>query len=94
MQVEQSRWKEAGGCAPESPGRLGSDELAVLISCVGRKVVLTQRDEEGVEAIGDVLGSRALLTGFYSYGEICGVLSGAPCELHNQTMTITVFSER
>lgn len=70
-----------------------SPDLAVLISCVGRKLVLRQRTEEEVEAVREVLGPRAVLAGFYSYGEISPLAPGARCELHNQTMTITTFSE-
>jgi len=70
-----------------------SPELAILISCVGRKLVLKQRIEEEVEAISDVLGGSPVLTGFYSYGEISPFMSGAPCTPHNQTMTITTFTE-
>ncbi|MFZ6876498.1 FIST signal transduction protein [Undibacterium sp. Di27W] len=68
-------------------------ELALLISCVGRKLVLKQRVEDEVEAVREVLGPQATLTGFYSYGEISPHMSGGPCELHNQTMTITTFRE-
>jgi hypothetical protein len=68
-------------------------ELAILISCVGRKLVLGQRTEEEVEAAREVFGSDAVMTGFYSYGEISPLQSNARCELHNQTMTVTVFSE-
>lgn len=68
-------------------------ELAVLISCVGRKLVLKQRVEEEVESVRHVLGPHAALTGFYSYGEICPSGPVGPCELHNQTMTITTFAE-
>jgi hypothetical protein len=68
-------------------------ELAVLISCVGRKLVLKQRVEEEVESVREVLGQRPVLTGFYSYGEICPHGAVTRCELHNQTMTITAFSE-
>jgi hypothetical protein len=68
-------------------------ELAVLISCVGRKLVLGQRIEEEVEGVREVVGSQATLAGFYSYGEISPFTPTARCELHNQTMTITVFSE-
>ena len=60
---------------------------------MGRKLVLKQRIEEEVEAVRDVLGERATLAGFYSYGEISPFTPGAKCELHNQTMTITAFSE-
>ena len=70
-----------------------SCELAILISCVGRKLVLTQRVEEEVEAVQDILGHQSILTGFYSYGEISPFRKGETCELHNQTMTITLLSE-
>ena len=69
-------------------------DLAILISCVGRKLVLNQRTEEEVESVRDVLGESTVLSGFYSYGEIAPFMSSTKCELHNQTMTITTFSER
>jgi hypothetical protein len=69
-------------------------DLAILISCVGRKLVLKQRTEEEVEGVESVLGGGTMLSGFYSYGEICPAATHATCELHNQTMTITTFSER
>lgn len=68
-------------------------ELALLISCVGRKLLLQQRIEEEVEGVRDVLGKKACLMGFYSYGEIAPFSRSLRCELHNQTMTITTFSE-
>jgi hypothetical protein len=86
----------ASGAARTSCEPLGStaSELAILISCVGRKLVLKQRIEEEVEAVREVLGPGAALAGFYSYGEISPFTPGAKCELHNQTMTITTLSER
>ncbi len=69
-------------------------DLAVLISCVGRKLVLKQRVEEEIESVRDVLGETTRLAGFYSYGEIAPFLASTKCELHNQTMTITTFAER
>ena len=68
-------------------------ELALLISCVGRKLVLDQRVDEEVESVRDILGSKTFMTGFYSYGEISPLKKSNKCELHNQTMTITAFSE-
>jgi len=68
-------------------------ELAILISCVGRKLVLKQRVEDEVEGVRDILGEQAVLTGFYSYGEIAPFSLGERSELHNQTMTITTFAE-
>jgi hypothetical protein len=75
-------------CTGEAPV-----ELAILVSCVGRKLVLKQRIEEEVEGVRDVFGDRTVLMGFYSYGEISPFAQDAPCELHNQTMTITTISE-
>lgn len=85
----------ATGAARTTTQALGSatPELAVLISCVGRKLILKQRVEEEVEGVRDVLGDGATMTGFYSYGEISPFVPGARCELHNQTMTITTFAE-
>ena len=45
------------------------------------------------EGVREVVGPAACLAGFYSYGEISPFTPGAKCELHNQTMTITSFSE-
>jgi len=73
-----------GGCHPE---------LALLISCVGRRKVLRQRIEEEVESVSEVFGPATALAGFYSYGEISPFSPGARCELHNQTMTITTLRE-
>ena len=68
-------------------------ELAVLISCVGRKLVLKQRVEDEVDGVRSILGEQAVMTGFYSYGEIAPFSLGQRSELHNQTMTITTFAE-
>lgn len=75
--------------------RLGEGEpgLALLISCVGRKLILKQMVEEEVEGVRDVVGDQAVLTGFYSYGELAPFVNGGPCDLHNQTMTITTIGE-
>jgi hypothetical protein len=83
------------GAARTSQTALGElkAELAILISCVGRKLVLAQRTEEEVDAVRQVLGGQAALTGFYSYGEIAPFVASGKCELHNQTMTITAFKE-
>jgi len=68
-------------------------ELAICISCVGRRMILKQMAEEEVEGVRDVLGPAVTLAGFYSYGEIAPFSSGGKCELHNQTMTITTLCE-
>lgn len=75
---------------------LENAQLALLVSCVGRKLVMGDRVDEEVEAVAHVLGSGCKLTGFYSYGEISPATSpaGGGCQLHNQTMTITCLAEQ
>ena len=68
-------------------------KLAILVSCIGRKLLLGQRIADEVEAVTDVLGEQCRTTGFYSYGEIAPMEASAVCDLHNQTMTITTFAE-
>ena len=67
--------------------------LIIMISCVGRRLLLKQRTEEELEAVKDIFGEANLYTGFYSYGEISPLIKGGKCGLHNQTMTITSLYE-
>lgn len=73
--------------------RRQGQSLALLISCVGRKLVMGDRTDEEIEAVASVLGTDTVRTGFYSYGEISPFASGLSCKLHNQTMTITTITE-
>lgn len=73
--------------------RNNKPELAILMSCIGRKLVLDQRVEEEVEEVIEVIGKDATICGFYSYGEIAPFNSEINCQLHNQTMAITLISE-
>jgi len=84
---------EAAAQAASAMSRGPEQSLAILVSCVGRKLVMGSRVDEEVEAVGDVLGNNAILTGFYSYGEISPFTPGSSCKLHNQTMTVTCLSE-
>jgi len=68
-------------------------ELALCVSCVGRRIVLGQRTEEETENVRSVVGAQAMLAGFYSYGELAPAGGAAACQLHNQTMTITTLRE-
>lgn len=74
----------------------GSPVLTLCVSCIGRRAVLRSRVEEELEEI--VLASAgAPVVGFYSNGEIAPPSDGrsfSDAVLHNQTMTVTVFSER
>jgi hypothetical protein len=72
---------------------LTKPDLAILISGIGRKLVLDQRIEEEVEVVKSIFGDKTAIMGFYSYGEISPSCIFNKCELHNQTMTITTLSE-
>ena len=75
------------------PGTRADAALVVSVSCVGRRLVLGERTEEEVESISAGAPPGATHVGFYSYGEIAPGLDGGASELHNQTMTVTVFAE-
>nr|WP_302181390.1 FIST N-terminal domain-containing protein [Paraburkholderia sp. NMBU_R16] len=78
-----------GGMDPAGHG----DRLALLVSCVGRRLLMGQRCEDEVEAVSTVLGAQTSQIGFYSYGELTPGGGSGNCELQNQTMTITCLTE-
>lgn len=85
----------AKGAAEETTKAVKSKDdhgLAILISCVGRKLVMGSDVEDELDAVKDEFGKHCDVTGFYSYGEICPTGFGE-CKLHNQTMTITYLYE-
>jgi hypothetical protein len=67
--------------------------MSIAISCVGRRLILGERVIEEVYAVKDRLPKASNLVGFYSYGEISPTQCGEACALHNQSMTITGFTE-
>ncbi len=71
----------------------GDARLALLVSCVGRKLVMGGRTDEEIEAVAQRLGTGTTVAGFYSYGEISALPEAKGCLLHNQTMTITWIGE-
>ena len=81
--------------AAAADGQSSAQHLALLVSCVGRKLVMGARVDEEVEAVTAVLGGNVRVAGFYSYGEISpGPDDSGGSDLHNQTMTITHLTER
>lgn len=77
---------------PARPVRDGST-LALIVSCVGRRLVMGERTEEEVEAVVENLPEGTVHAGFYSYGEISPANGQTGAQLHNQTITLTVLSE-
>lgn len=71
----------------------GDHQFSILVSCIGRRLLMGQRTSDEAEAAGAELGADTLRLGFYSYGEISPHAKSGVCELHNQTMTVTSFAE-
>jgi hypothetical protein len=68
--------------------------FSLLISCVGRKLILGDKTVEEVKAVNNSYNGDTVMAGFYSYGEISPFNESNDCQLHNQTMTITSFYEQ
>lgn len=71
----------------------GPHSLALVVSCVGRRSVLGQRCEEELELALRPLPPGVVAAGFYSYGEIAPSGVRLRCDLHNQTLVLTLLSE-
>ncbi|HIJ61468.1 MAG TPA: hypothetical protein HPQ04_02120 [Rhodospirillaceae bacterium] len=79
--------------AGERARQAGPHQLALLVSCIGRKLLMGQRVADEIEAAVGSLGPGVRAIGYYSYGEIAPHGDSGRCELHNQTMTITTIGE-
>lgn len=84
----------AGTHATRTPAAGTADSLALVVSCVGRRLLLGQRCEEEIDLAVRSLPPRTAIAGFYSYGEIAPSGEMLRCDLHNQTLVMTVISER
>lgn len=95
MRAGSERLIEGARTAAErAMGQPAADfDAAILISCVGRRIILGVRTEDEVREVLDVIGSKVPTAGFYSYGELGPFFPGGVSELHNQTMTVTLFRE-
>ncbi|HAX91376.1 MAG TPA: hypothetical protein DCY07_04110, partial [Rhodospirillaceae bacterium] len=67
---------------------------AIVVSCVGRRVILGIDVDDEIEAVMDSFLPETPIAGYYSYGEICSYVGTGKTELHNQTMTITYITEK
>ncbi len=72
---------------------LCGDSIAILVSCIGRRLLMGQHTADELEATSAEFGPRIPQLGFYSYGEISPHRASGVCELHNQTMTVTTIAE-
>ena len=85
---------EAASQAAVTQARCGAQGgFAVLVSCIGRRLLMGQRIDDEIQAVREILPAELPQLGFYSYGEIAPHSVSGVCELHNQTMTVTLISE-
>jgi hypothetical protein len=85
--------ESAGMAAMEAQPDQQAKTLCMVVSCVGRRLVLGQLTEEELDIVQEKLGANTTLTGFYSYGELAPFSDILQCRLHNQTMTLTTIYE-
>lgn len=91
LQAADQVANELGGWPPPRDAR--GDVLNILISCIGRRVVLGEQTDAEIELVAQSLPPGACQIGFYSYGELSG--SGmAPCNMHNMTLALTTLCEQ
>jgi hypothetical protein len=94
MRGSMARLVAGAGDAAQQAKLEPERSLAILVSCIGRKLLMGQRASDEVEEVARVLGTETAMLGFYSYGEFSPHSATGLCELHNQTMTVTTLSER
>jgi hypothetical protein len=83
----------AADAAREALGGL-EPNFVLLVSCIGRRLVLKHRIDEELEGARELMGRAPVFAGFYSFGEIAPGEPGGCSALHNQTMTVTAITER
>ena len=74
-------------------GPVAGAALALMVSCVGRRLLMGQSVVGEVEAASEALGAGYKKLGFYSYGEISPHNVTGRSILHNQTMTVMTLAE-
>jgi hypothetical protein len=67
--------------------------VALLVSCIGRRLLMGQHVVDELDAAREALSRATSVLGFYSYGEISPHGLSGRCELHNQSMCVTMIAE-
>ncbi|MGQ0443416.1 MAG: FIST signal transduction protein [Methylophilaceae bacterium] len=99
-QTNHDRLVEGAGAAAHlvldglSEHKTNQTGLALCVSCVGRKLVMSEQVVDEVKLVRQILGPQTSITGFYSYGELAPRPNTSDSVLHNQTMTIGYLSEK
>jgi hypothetical protein len=75
------------------PANREATGLCLLVSCLGRRLVMREMAEDELGIVQEKLGAETYITGFYSYGELAPLSNVMHCQLHNQSITLTTIYE-
>ncbi len=91
--LSDSLLEASAEAARQAVNDLGDSTPAIVFfySCMARKILLGARTGEESARIAEVVGRKAPMMGFYTYGEYCPVRRDSACRLHNETATVTVI---
>jgi len=88
-----SAGRAARGTSPGQAEAPTGDRIALLVSCIGRRLLMGEHIVDEVEAAGRALAPDVRRLGYYSNGEIGPhEITGKP-ELHNQSIIVTTVHE-
>ena len=73
---------------------VGGRALALLVSCIGRKMVLGDQTRTEIGAVARSQPASVARLGFYAYGEFGPDHRLGINRVHNQSMAVTVIAER
>ncbi|MBK1661952.1 FIST signal transduction protein [Paracraurococcus ruber] len=94
MRGDRGRLAEGAAEAARQAARtVPRAEAAILVSCIGRRLLMGQAVADETEAVAATLPPGIPGIGFYAYGEIAPHAAAGASALHNQTMTITLLAE-
>lgn len=79
--------------AQQARAEAAGESVALLVSCVGRKIVMGRRADEEFEAARSVFGADTTIAGLYAHGGISPAPHTADCKLHNQSVIVTHLTE-
>ncbi len=72
---------------------LADAQVAILVSCIGRRLILGTQSGGEVMSLKNALGGSPAISGFYSYGEFATPTKHQKPRLFNQSITVFGISE-
>jgi hypothetical protein len=76
------------------PGAGDGERLAILVSSIGRRLLMGPRSVQELDAAALALGPAVRRIGFHALGKVAPHPVTSGIEMHNQTMRVTLPGER